>query len=509
MPDKKKFSVSFGGVNLVGSASREERLEADPVEPGGAFRLLVVGDSRGQRTPATPALAARKPIKVDRDNFDAVLDKLGVGLSLALPGSDRPVALRFRELEDFHPDRIYASAEVFQALKAAGRDLDDPAKFDEMAARLGVGQKVEAPAPPPFEATTSADNINLLDQILAHTPSTPVRSSTGPWDAFLEQITAAHRIPGADPRRAKLSEALDSATTDLMRAILHHPEFQQLESLWRGLWFLTRRLETDGALSLWLLDASKNELAADLGSESPGSSASYKSLVEPTTGTAGGQPWATIVAAFTFSPEDDDLALLGHLAALGRSCGAPVLAGAGPEFVGCSSLGDTPDPDDWSRSLASDAAEAWDALRASPDAVHLGLAMPRFLLRQPYGPDGETIESFAFEEMGEHQGHESYLWGHPAIALAEMLGRAFLFDGWGMRLGTTNELDGLPTFVDRRGDEPALKPCAEALLSLRAAELILDRGIMPLLSLPGRDAVRLARWQSIASPAQALAGRWS
>jgi hypothetical protein len=32
---------------------------------------------------------------------------------------------------------------------------------------------------------------------------------------------------------------------------------------------------------------------------------------------------------------------------------------------------------------------------------------------------------------------------------------------------------------------------------------------MPLVSLKGRDAVRLVRFQSIAQPLRALAGRWS
>ena len=69
-----------------------------------------------------------------------------------------------------------------------------------------------------------------------------------------------------------------------------------------------------------------------------------------------------------------------------------------------------------------------------------------------------------------------------------------------MRPGVFQAIEGLPAHIDRRGGEPTLTPCAEAVLTERAAEAILDRGLMPLLSVQGRDAVILARFQSITDP---------
>ncbi len=398
-------------------------------------------------------------MKVDRDNFDDVLARLAPSLQWTGRDAESSISLRFTEIDDFHPDRVLERSGTFDALKKLRRDLDDPSKIDDVADRLGmrVAPPPSASSPPPG---TDPAPIDLLDQILLQTPTVPTGPGLlGPWEAFLDTLTTGHRVAGADPRRADLDRALQSAEADLLRALLHHPEFQSLEGLWRGLRFLTRRLDTDGSLSIWALDASKSEIAADL---SAGAPALKKLLIEPTVGTPGGQPWAVISAAFEFGPVPTDLATLEGLAVVGRVCGAPVLAGASPEFLGVESLAETPDPDDWPGLADSDLEAAWSALRRGPNAAFLGLAIPRFLLRQPYGSDGESIDTFPFEEIGPGQGNSAFLWGNPAIALGEMLGRAFSIGGWNLRLGTTNEIDGLPAHIDRRGEESLMTPCAEA-----------------------------------------------
>ena len=288
-----------------------------------------------------------------------------------------------------------------------------------------------------------------------------------------------------------------------MREILHHTDFQALEACWRGLHFLTSRLETDAQLTLSLLDVTRAELAEDLGAaEDLSSSGIFKRLIE----AEEDRPWAVLVGAMTFGPSGEDAALLGRLAALARRAGAPFLAAASPRLVGCESFAAFPDPDDWDPS--PDPEGTWEALRRHPDASYLGLALPRFLLRQPYGRDDDPIETFAFEELPEEPDHETYLWGNPAFALAELLGRSFREEGWHLRPGVVAEIDGLPLHVERRGGEAAVKPCTESWLGQRAAEVLLDAGLMPMVSMRDQDVVRLGRFQSIARPAAPLAGRW-
>jgi type VI secretion system protein ImpC len=137
------------------------------------------------------------------------------------------------------------------------------------------------------------------------------------------------------------------------------------------------------------------------------------------------------------------------------------------------------------------------------------MVLPRFLLRLPYGKQTESTELFAFEEFSESPRHEDYLWGNPSLACAYLLGEAFLESGWEMRPGEICEISGLPAHIYKADGESHLKPCGEALLGEQAVEAILDRGLMPFISMKGSDSIRLVRFQSLATSRAELSGRWS
>jgi type VI secretion system protein ImpC len=139
----------------------------------------------------------------------------------------------------------------------------------------------------------------------------------------------------------------------------------------------------------------------------------------------------------------------------------------------------------------------------------VGLALPRFLLRLPYGEKTAPVESFAFEEMPDAPAHEDYLWGNAAFACTLLLAESFKNQGWAMRPpGAISDIDGLPLHAYELDGQSQLKPCSEILLTDDAVECILENGLMPLVALKGRDLVRLARFQSIAEPPRPLAGPW-
>jgi type VI secretion system protein ImpC len=165
--------------------------------------------------------------------------------------------------------------------------------------------------------------------------------------------------------------------------------------------------------------------------------------------------------------------------------GAPLIAGALPPGEAVS--------------------ETWEELRKSPDARWLGLALPRFLLRLPYGKDTSPIEAIPFEEMPESE-HSAYLWGNPAFLCAYLIGQSFVANGWELGGRLQRRVDGLPMHVYREDGEPVAKPCAEILMTERDAENLLEAGFMPVASLKEQDAVLIVRYQSIAEPAAALAG---
>ena len=338
-------------------------------------------------------------------------------------------------------------------------------------------------------------------------------------ERFVRRVTEPHLAAVPDPRQREVLAVIDRALGSQMRALLHVPAFQALEAAWRAVFLLVRRLDTDSQLKLYLIDVSKAELAADLGnspdlhsndvnSNDAGSTGLFRLLVDRSVGVPGAEPWALIVGNYTFSPTRQDASTLAHLAQIASAAGAPFIAGASPRAVGCESFAATPYPEDWKWKGEAEDIAAWAALRRLPDAGYLGLALPRFLLRLPYGETTDPVESFSFEEMPDTPAHEDYLWGNPAFACALLLAQSFSEDGWQMRPGTHSELDGLPLHVYQQDGDSELKPCAEALLTERAAGKMLENGLMPLVWLKGQDAVRLVRFQSMAEPLSALAGRW-
>jgi type VI secretion system protein ImpC len=478
------------------------------------FRIALLGDFSGRASHAQPetGIASRCAVAIDRDNFDEVLARLKPGISLEI-GAAAPLTLQFSELDDFHPDRLYERAEMFRRLREVRDRLQNPDTFATAAEELGVKPGPQPPARQSAEPATTAAVVSdvlrkgpggLLDEILEHSQDRAAedRPSRAPDELqkFVRRVTEPHLVAAADPRQAELLSVIDRALSAQMRALLHVPAFQALEAAWRAVFFLVRRIETSSQLKLYLIDVSKEQLAADLMS-SPDlrASGAYRLLVEKSVGTPGAEPWAVIVGNYTFGAERQDAELLARLAKIAKAAGAPFIAAASPRLLGCASLADTPDPRDWKLTPDPNDAAAWTALRGLPEATAIGLALPRFLLRLPYGKKTDPIEAFDFEEMPEAPPHEDYLWGNPAFACALLLAQSFSEYGWEMRPGTHAEIDGLPLHVYQRDGESEPKPCAEALLTEQAAERILEQGLMPLVTLKGRDAVRLLTFQSVAS----------
>jgi type VI secretion system protein ImpC len=488
--------------------------------PDTPFRVAVLGDF-GARVGA----GARRLVEIDRDNFDDVLRSLGVGLRLRLSDSEpgEPLALAFEELEDFHPDRIYDRLEIFQSLRRTRRRLEDPSTFDAASAEVRAWARHVAASPPPTPGRTDDARQgrqdeggfarDLIEELLnAPQGAAAVRHPEGLSDlnGFLREIVRPHVTPSEDARKPELIDAVDAAAGRLMRAVLHHTDFQRLEAAWRALHLLVSKAETGATLKLYLLNLSREELAEGLRTgEGERAGSLQKLLVEESVATWGGEPWSLLLGDYTFEPTRVDAGLLSANAGGARQAGAPVVAAAGPRVAGCESFAATPDPDDWRRPEGDDDARAWAELRRSPEARHLGLAAPRFLLRLPYGRETEPAERFNFEEFEEGVSrHEDYLWGNPAFLCGHLLAEAFSRSGWGMRPGEVKEVGGLPLHVLESDGESQAKPCGEAFLTERAAEGLLERGVMPLLSFKHGDTVRLARFQSLADPASELAGRW-
>jgi len=506
-----KKPISFGSIGFELVASLDEA-KAAPAS-GDPFRICVLSDftgrvSRGIRE----SLAARKTVPVDRDSIDEVIVKIKP--RVALDVLDQKIDVSFDSLDSFHPDELFSRIELFRSLKDTRRKLGDPrthnAALKELRVLIGEEEGQETTRAS-VQERPEAPQGNILDRIVSDTKEGTLEKSgrTGRGDLadFVDAIVKPYRVAAKDPSEDRIREAFDAYISLLMAEVLHSARMQEIEAAWRGLHFLVSRVETDEDLEISILDISKEEFSKDLlTADDLGSTNIYRLFVKQPLMSPEGKPWAVIVGDYQF--DHDDVEVLGRMARIASAAGAPFIAGAHPRLFGCASLADTPDSDQWNFRPGLEVKETWEALRALPEAVHLGLAAPRFLLRLPYGASTDPVKVFDFEETAGKMAHEDYLWGNPAFACAYLLSAAFSRKGWSMMPGVISDIDDLPQYVTVKDGEKSIIPTAEVLLTDKALEAILDAGVMPLATIRNTDTARLVRFQSIAEPPTGLKGRW-
>lgn len=449
-------------------------------------------------------------IELDRDNFDSVMQRLKPGWEgvvrdpAGTSSAELPAALTFAELDDFHPDRLAQKIPPLRALLETRRALANPEKFADRAAEV-VGERTE-PATPSQEAAFPVSDVNsqagsVLDRILGGPKlSEPRQPPTTRLELrrLLEALVAPHLVRVDTTRQAELTAAVDEALAAQVRAILHDPSFQRLEATWRNLWRLVTAIESDVEVKIRLLPCNKAVLRRELvETDDPSSSPIVRALIEPAAVPGGERP-ALLIGDFEFGPSTEDLQLLGMLGAIGEQLGAPFLAAASSRLLGCETFLDV------GRAGALGALHNHPTLqqfRRLSQARWVGLALPRLLVRLPYGSDTDRAETFDFEEWTDASGYADYLWGNPAYAIAGLAIANFNDAGWGFDLSQqVHRLDGLPLHVYRRAGESVTTPCAEIAMTDTLIEALEEAGFIPLASHQNRDFVSLPCVQSLALP---------
>lgn len=469
----------------------EVRLGADldapdaPLMPSRPLRIGLVGDFGARahrRERADPAVLGIRPRLVDRDTLDQVLAEVAPEIHLPVGAPGEIVRFRFATLDHFHPDHLFAHHPLFADLRELRRQL------------LGGPPRTEPAAGPRRNTAAEPPPDGLLDAIVGRSSTAPAAPSFpgGDLQDFLNAVVAPHVVPAPGPQQERVLAQVDAAASAALRALLHHPTVQALESLWRGLRLLVRRIESDALVRVFLIDMSVADLnaAADAGVD-PHSSGVPGALAE---GEDGG--WDLLVALDYFGADSRDLARLRWLGAVGRALGAPWLTGAHPRLVGRDSFGPIPDQATWRPAPAP----AWLKLRETTEAGWVGLALPRVLLREPYGAGGPTCETLPFEEWDEQAGHDALLWGHPAWPGLLTVADAFVRLGDPWHAAMEREVSGLPLHVAGVGSASRVTPCAEGPLGADAAARLAESGFSPIASVPATDRVHLVRLQTMAKP---------
>ncbi|QYK42379.1 MAG: type VI secretion system contractile sheath large subunit [Paracoccaceae bacterium] len=302
---------------------------------------------------------------------------------------------------------------------------------------------------------------------------------------------------------------IDKKLTEQVNLIMHHPDFQQLESAWRGLHYLVNNTETDEMLKIRVLNISKKEMSKTLRKfkgtawdQSP----LFKKVYEEEFGQFGGEPYGTLIADYYFDHSPPDVELLGELAKIAAAAHAPLITGAEPTLFQMDSWSELANPRDLTKIFQTPEYAAWRSLRESDDSKYIGLAMPRFLGRLPYGAKTMPVEEFDFEEDTEGAVSDKYNWVNAAYGMAVNINRSFKLYGWCSRIRGVESggaVEGLPshTFPTDDGGVDQKCPTEIAISDRREAELA-KNGMMPLIHRKNTDLAAFIGAQSLHKPAE-------
>ena len=486
-----RFEANFGNSN------RKVRLTES-----GKFRLAVMGDFSGRANKGEletgEALSRRKPLNVHFDNLDDVIARLNITLDLPV-GATGSTPVKIESMEDFHPDELYENLEVFKEIARLRSRLQDSASFISAAREVQEWLGDETLLKP-IEPKTQARGATIpakdsIDDFVKLVGESTVNRETASAaiDNLLKNAVAPYIEPSADPRQDAMVAAVDGALSGMMRSILHHPDFQTMESLWRSIELLTQRLETDTHLQIVLYDITAEEVAADIaGAENFKDTGLYKLFIEQTALDEQQGALTAITACYTFEQTASHAELLKRIARIVAESDTPFIASTGLDCLNQDNL-----------------AQEWQTLYSLPEAAYLALTVPKFMLRIPYGEKSEPIEPFDFEELVAHEDTGKFLWGHSSILVGLSLGMSYMEQGLSrMNIHSNMTIREMPFhyYTDSDGDQIAL-PCTEQLFTETHIGQIVSQNLIPIVSIKGQPEVQIGSWVSLNG--KNLAGHWA
>jgi type VI secretion system protein ImpC len=355
-----------------------------------------------------------------------------------------------------------------------------------------------------------AAESSLLDQIVEQgrfgDPTARERGK-GLIKEFVAQVLEGSMTLGRDADQmisARVAQ-IDHLISLQLNEVLHNPQFQKLESTWRGLKYLLDQSETGTMLKIRILNASKKDLLRDL-QRAPefDQSAMFKKVYEEEYGLFGGEPFGALVGDYEFSKHPEDLELLEKVSQVAASAHAPFLSAASSELLNMQSFTALDQPRDIGKIFDSTEYAKWKGFRESEDSKYVCLACPRILMRLPYGKDTAPVEGFSFEEGVDGTDHSKYLWGNAAYALASKMTQAFSTYGWCVAIRGVEGgglVDGLPSHNFRTDEgDVALKCPTEIAITDRREKELADQGLVPLVHCKGTDKAAFFSIQSCNRP---------
>ena len=352
-------------------------------------------------------------------------------------------------------------------------------------------------------------NASILDGIIAQTRLTPqddgysvARRGVA---AFIEELLKPQN-QGEPVKKAlvdRMIAEIDARLSQQMDEIVHHPDFQSLESAWRGLQVLVERTNFRENIKIEILNVSKTDLLDDF-EDSPEvmQSGLYKHVYTAEYGQFGGEPVGAIIANYFMSPSSPDVKLMQYVSSVACMAHAPFIASAGPKFFGIESFTGMPNLKDLKDHFAGPQFAKWQSFRESEDARYMALTVPRFLLRNPYDPQENPVKTFVYKETVANS-HEHYLWGNTAYTFASRLTESFAKFRWcpniiGPQSG--GAVEDLPLHHFESMGEIETKIPTEVLVSDRREYELAEEGFISLTMRKGSDNAAFFSASSVQKP---------
>lgn len=328
-------------------------------------------------------------------------------------------------------------------------------------------------------------------------------------NTLAEQLIEHETVVSSDAIKTleALVAEIDRKIAEQMNEILHHDAFQKLEGAWRGFHYLVNNTETDEMLKIRVLNISKKDLHKTLKKfkgtawdQSP----IFKKLYEEEYGQFGGEPYGALVGDYDFDHTPVDVELLGEIAKVSAAAHAPFITAASPALMHMSSWQELGNPRDLTKIFQTVEFASWRSLREDEDSRYIGLTMPRFLARQPYGAASNPVEEFAFEEETCGPDHSRYVWSNSAYAFAVNINRSFKMHGWCSRIRgieSGGSVEKLPVHVFPTDDGGIDIKCpTEISISDRREAELAKNGLMPLVFRKNSDLAAFIGAQSLNNP---------
>ncbi len=359
------------------------------------------------------------------------------------------------------------------------------------------------------EAVTLDDFSELLKKEFKPTSDARKSRIEEAVQTLAQQALADAKIIGDDVFTTvdAMRAAIDRKLSEQVNQILHHPDFQTLESAWRGLWYLVGNTSTGKDLKIRVMNISKDEtrkMLRQFRDAAWDQSPLFKKIYEAEFGQLGGQPFGAFTCDYSFDHSGPDIEVMKGLSKIGAAAHAPFIASASSQLLGMQSWQELSNPRDLAKQFDATDYMAWRSFRDSNDSRYMALTMPRFLGRPLYGANTEPVEEFAFEEETDGGKHDNYLWLNASYALATRITESFKTYGWctrirGVESGGT--VEDLPTalFPTDDGSMDAKCPTEIAISDRREAELS-KAGIMALVHRKNTDQATFIGAQTLHSP---------